>query len=306
MRALLAVELRRFAARRLVRLFGALALAGIVTAGAMVFFQTRPAHDPSIAADIANERAGFMTACLSGFDFDLGPGGPAPNTPERRAKCDAIAATDFQPADPRFYLSKMPENLRGTTVPWVLLSVILGASMIGAEWRAGTLTTQLTWEPRRGRLLVAKALAAVIGCAAIAMVGQALLAGALTPTAYARGVTTDAGGVWGEILGVVLRSGVMAGFGAAVGFSIGHVGRNTAVALGAAFVYLAILEGGLLGGIFPGLRRWLVVGNAIVFVGGEDVEIAGRSVAAAGVLLAVYAAIAVAVATAFFRARDVT
>ena len=40
-------------------------------------------------------------------------------------------------------------TLQGTTVPLVMASWLLGASFIGAEWRAGTVTTLLTWEPRR-------------------------------------------------------------------------------------------------------------------------------------------------------------
>lgn len=306
MTALLAVELRRFAARRLVRLFVALAVVGIVIAGVMVFFKTPYADDPSIAEEISLQREGFLMGCVGGFEFEPVPGGRAPDDAERRAKCEEIMAQELESADPRFYLSGLPENLRGTTVPWVLLSVILGASMIGAEWRAGTLTTQLTWEPRRARLLATKALAAVIGCGVVALAGQVLLTGALLPTVYARGVTAGAGGVSGEIAGVILRSGAIAAFGAAVGFAIGHIGRNTAVALGAAFVYLAILEAGLIGGAFPGIRRWLVVGNSVVFVGGGTGEIPGRTVAEAGIILAVYAVAAVAVACAVFRARDVT
>ena len=62
----------------------------------------------------------------------------------------------------------------------------------------------------------------------------------------------------------------------------------------------------LLGSIFPGIRRWLLVGNSIVMVTGRtDLDIAGRSVVGAGVTLAVYAVGALAVATALFSARDV-
>ena len=43
-----------------------------------------------------------------------------------------------------------------------LLVVLLGASAVGAEYRAGTVTTILTWEPRRTRLLLARIGAAVI------------------------------------------------------------------------------------------------------------------------------------------------
>src|SRR5688572_3667085 len=41
-------------------------------------------------------------------------------------------------------------------LPLLLGGVLGGASVIGAEWRAGTVTTALTWEPRRLRLHVAR------------------------------------------------------------------------------------------------------------------------------------------------------
>ena len=39
-------------------------------------------------------------------------------------------------------------------LPLVLGALFGGASVVGAEWRAGTVTTVLTWEPRRLRLHV--------------------------------------------------------------------------------------------------------------------------------------------------------
>jgi hypothetical protein len=211
-------------------------------------------------------------------------------------------------ADETFTLTGFSDILKGTTVPLVLASWLLGASSIGAEWRAGTVTTALTWEPRRVRLLVAKAVAATILAVVLTVTVQALLVAAMLPAAFFQGTTAGADAAWfRELVGVVVRGALLAGVGGAIGFSIAAVGRNTAFALGVGFVYLAILEGNLLGGLFPGLRRWLLVGNAIVLVSGEqNAEIVGRSVVGAGLLLAVYSIGAVMIAIAFFRARDVT
>src|SRR4051794_28990401 len=49
-------------------------------------------------------------------------------------------------------------------LPLLLGGVFGGASVVGAEWRAGTVTTVLTWEPRRLRLHVAR----VAACTALA------------------------------------------------------------------------------------------------------------------------------------------
>ena len=43
-----------------------------------------------------------------------------------------------------------------------LLVIVIGASAVGAEYRAGTVGTILTWEPRRIRLLVARLVAAAV------------------------------------------------------------------------------------------------------------------------------------------------
>jgi ABC-type transport system involved in multi-copper enzyme maturation permease subunit len=247
---LIAVELRRLLARRLLRLLLVLSVAGIVTAGIVVLVR----------------------------------------------------------ADRSYELTGLRGVLGGTTVPFVLMAWLLGSSSIGAEWRAGTVVTQLTWEPRRIRLIVAKATAAALVCMALFVVLQALLAASLLPGILSKGTTTGAGATWLRgLAGLVLRGTVLAGVGALIGFAVGMIGRNTAVALGAGFVYLAILEGGLLGGIYPGIRRWLLIGNSIVFVGGAEApDVVGRSVLGAGIVLVLYGLGAMAVAAAVFRARDVT
>jgi len=48
--------------------------------------------------------------------------------------------------------------LAGTASLVVLLGALLGSTLGGADWSAGTMTTLLTWEPRRVRVYVARAL----------------------------------------------------------------------------------------------------------------------------------------------------
>ena len=198
--------------------------------------------------------------------------------------------------------------LIGTTAPFVLLAWVLGATAIGAEWRAGTVATQLTWEPRRLRLLGGKAAAVAMVTFLLHLALQALVAGVLIPTSLARRSGQELDGRWfGEVGGFVLRGAVLAMIAGLIGFALGSIGRNTAVALGVGFVYVVLLEGGLLAAIFPGIERWFLVLNSIVFVGGEPIsELTGRSVVGAGVVLAVYGLGSLAVAAALFRTRDVT
>lgn len=305
MSALLAVEVRRMLARQLIRLVAALAVLGILITAIVVFFKSHASAD--VAGELARqnaERRPMVEACERG---DIGP--PLAEFPAGEMRAGACEFEIVSPArDPRFHLAKLSEGLQATTVPLVIAAWLLGASLIGAEWRAGTTTTMLTWEPRRVRVMLVKVLAAVLVGAGLAVLLQALLVGSMLPAAIFRGTTEGAGAAWVRgVVGVVLRGAALAGVAGAIGFSIGSIGRNTAAALGGGFVYLAILEGGLLGGTFPWLRRWLIVGNSIVLVTGRpDAEIVGRSPAGAGIVLALYAAAVVLIATAVFRRRDVT
>jgi len=53
----------------------------------------------------------------------------------------------------------------------------------------------------------------------------------------------DGSAWWWGLVGGVTRSAVLTGLAAALGASLAMIGRNTAVALGAAFVYLNVVEG---------------------------------------------------------------
>jgi hypothetical protein len=212
----------------------------------------------------------------------------------------------FVQADPEFFVTSIEAVLAGTTVPLVLLAFVVGASFVGADWRAGTVVTQLTWEPRRVRLFAAKGTAVVLATVLATVVLQALLAMALLPGAVRGGGSALANASWLRTsAGEVLRGAALSGIAAAIGLALGSIGRNTALALGAGFMYLAVLEGGLLNAIFHGIDRWLVVPNAIEFVKGGG-YLVGRSVTAAGLVLAGYAVGAAAVAGAVLRTRDVT
>src|SRR5438128_370059 len=53
------------------------------------------------------------------------------------------------------------ENVLSVTAFFLLMGALIGgASVVGGEWRAGTVTTVLTWEPVRGRLHAARIVAA--------------------------------------------------------------------------------------------------------------------------------------------------
>jgi ABC-2 type transport system permease protein len=208
----------------------------------------------------------------------------------------------------RFDLGELPGILMGTGVPLILIAWVFGASFAGAEWQKGTMTTALTWEPRRLRLFVAKIAATVLSVIAIFVVLQALLGLALTPAGIWRGSSEGIDGAWlVEVIGALLRGAAVAAVGAAIAFAIAMAGRNTGAALGFGFAYGAIAEE-FLRAWKPHWAPWLFKDNAARFISAQDVGFppVDRTTAEAGLLLAVYAVIFAIVSALLFRRGDVT
>jgi hypothetical protein len=108
-----------------------------------------------------------------------------------------------------------------------------------------------------------------------------------------------------SLAGVVGRGVALATVAAGIGFAIATIGRNTAIALGAGFGYIIVFEY-ILGSTVARWRKWLLLGNVIVFVSGHDgsADVAGRTVVAAGVFLTAVAVTLLAAAAGAFRTRD--
>jgi ABC-2 type transport system permease protein len=169
------------------------------------------------------------------------------------------------------------------------------------------MTTLLTWEPRRVRVIVARLTAVLLAAAVIGLVLQVVFTLALLPALLVHGSTAGADAAWWRgLVGGVTRSAVLTGLAAALGASLAMIGRNTAVALGAAFVYLNVVEG-VLRAWKPWLGRWLISENATIFLTGGRVNGLSftRSTVTATLTIVVYIAAVAAVATLLFRRRDV-
>jgi ABC-type transport system involved in multi-copper enzyme maturation permease subunit len=205
-------------------------------------------------------------------------------------------------------LATLPEVFLGTSFVFVILGWLFGASFVGAEWHAGTVTTLLTWEPRRTRVIVAKVTAAVVSVFVLAVILQLVLGGVLAVDAATQGSTAGADGAWAaEAAGVALRVALVSCTFAGVGFGIASIGRNTAAALGVGFGYIVIIEN-LVRGLRPAWSPWLLTENAGLFLIGDPADFPNldRSVVAAGIYLAAVAALLLVAAAAQFRVRDVT
>ena len=206
-----------------------------------------------------------------------------------------------------YALVGLPDVLLGTSLVLVSVGWMLGASAIGADWHAGHLTTILTWEPRRGRVLFAKIAASLSGVFVLSLVVQALLGVALAAAAAGAGSTAGTDSAWlAESAGVAMRVAVLSTIFAGFGFGLASAGRNTAVALGVGFGYLVIVEN-LVRGLRPQWTPWLLTDNSGLFILGSPIDFpqVGRSTVGAGLYLAAVGAALLLAAAGLFRARDV-
>jgi ABC-2 type transport system permease protein len=307
MGALVSVEVRRFLARRLVWAITGLAVVAILVSGTVAFARSHRL-EPGDLSPGEIQRRQEIEFCSQGH-YGVPPGEIPPGmTLEEFCEQELVPSAEAFGGDPAFRLSSLTDIYLGTGAVLVMVAWVLAGSFIGAEWRAGTVGTMLTWEPRRVRVILVKAFVAALMAFVGTVLLQALLGAALVPAAVFRGSTAGTDAAWlRETAGVVLRGAAVSAVAAGLGFSIASVARNTAAAFGVAFGYLIVFEQ-ILAGVRPGWQKWLLGVNIGVFLTGrpEEVGVFGRSAFGAGMILATYALGLLLVATALFRVRDVT
>jgi ABC-2 type transport system permease protein len=290
------VELRRYAARRAVQALGLLAIVAMLFATVLVFINSSDSPEEIRAGQQAHQRA--IQECE--LQQEQAP-------PEFRGdeRCeDVIPVQEF---DPRFHLAELREVLQGLSFLFVILAMALGATFVGAEWGAGTMTTILTWEPRRGRVLTAKVIAGLIFVALAVVAALAVLLALMTPVALMRGSTAGVDGAWlADVAGIVARSALICALTAVMGMAMAFIARVTAAVIIISFVYFAVLEN-VIRGFRPNWMRWLPGNNMVLYMlGGREAGYTEISETRALITVIGYAVILSLVAFALFRRRDVT
>jgi ABC-2 family transporter protein len=290
--------------RRMLKVFGALVVVAII-AGATIAFFNSGRNTGAASAEVQADQLRALASCRRG-KFDIrGQGRPGFNLDRA---CDRLIAREHQASDPQWRYADVQDLFLGAGPLLAILCLVLGASFIGAEWQKGTITTALTWEPRRGRLLGIKFAAVALTGFTFCVMAQVILAAALWPVAALRGSTAGLDVMWLRgAAGMALRVAAIGSLTAVVGCAIATVGRNTAAALGVAFVYFGVLEG-LVRGLRPTWQPWLLGDNAAQFISNQPQgpAMVGRTTADVTLTLLAYAAASIAIATTFFIRRDVT
>ncbi len=229
----------------------------------------------------------------------------------------ALQVEDFYD-DPRFVLGQDAEvPLFAYGVLLVLLSLVVATTYIGSEWHHNTVGHLLTWEPRRSRVLLAKATVVLTATAAATFTLLLLFLCGLWVVAATRGVTAAPSGFFGTTVGDLARVAATAGLFASLAVGLASIARNTAASLGILLAYLAVVER-FLEAVRPRWRPWLP-GNlgAALFTGKLEIDVPDPSARfgihhieitalEGAVVLLVYATVLVTAAVFDFRRRDVT
>jgi ABC-2 type transport system permease protein len=181
-----------------------------------------------------------------------------------------------------------------------LFGGLLGALSLTAEFRHGTIRPVLLLEPRRWRVLRAKALVAMGAGAGFGLVAAAVGAGVGTLALTARGVAVGVSA--GDLVRIALGAVIAGGLWAVLGAGIGALVRGQVAAIAGLCVWLLFVEN-LLVAFVPDVGRFGpgAAGGAVAGVDADTLLGAGAGVA---VLLA-YAAAALAAGGLALQRRDV-
>jgi ABC-type transport system involved in multi-copper enzyme maturation permease subunit len=192
----------------------------------------------------------------------------------------------------------------GTTIA-ALFAALLGALSITGEIRTGTIRPTFLANPRRARVIAAKALAGALAGLAVGLVAQALTLGVEVAGLAARGI--DLGIDAGDAAQLLAGGAVAGALFAAIGVGVGALVRNQVAALVGLCVWLLLIEPILLGDL-PGVAKFGPGAAAGALAGAIQTQVADDLVAPAlgALLLAVYAAAAAAAGALATVRRDVS
>ena len=272
--SLVRAELRRFTHRRFIQLLLGLAVLGWLVA--VVIGLTQFGH-PS-AADMASARQQseqLVAQANAGRQECLADPGRPTDAPAEQICGAPVTARDI-PADS--FLARPPFSLADSGTSGALgfgavaavLGFLIGATWIGAEWSSRSIVALLFWETRRSRVMAAKVGVLAGATALVGVLAQAAwlaMAGILNAVA-GNGAGVPAG-FWGHLFALQGRGVLLTVLAGLVGFGLANLTRNTGAALGAGFVYFAVLETAVRV-LRPTWQPWLLSNNAVglMFPGG--------------------------------------
>jgi ABC-2 type transport system permease protein len=209
-----------------------------------------------------------LERCLDGRSLPLEETG----YPDYETLCaDFIRADQYAPGGLRF--ADLGSLLDGTASLVVMLGALLGGTLGGGDWVAGTMTTLLTWEPRRSRVYAARSVAIAGTVFAISLLAQIWLCLAIAGAVAVKGtfaLTPD--GFLGDVAVSIIRISIVATLFSLIGLGFATVGRSSVAAVGAFLGYLVVFEGFSSAWVF-GVAKIALVRAATVVTSGRPMQI---------------------------------
>jgi hypothetical protein len=239
--ALLGAELRRFFSRRLVHAAFAF---GIALSTVVLVVVT-------VRSEFRTDSRGQTTVCSVPTAVPGGPATVAPGPgPGPGSECFTTPVS--QRRDHRLKIgTSYSDAIGGTGVAMVFVAFVIGASFIGAEMTAGSLGAQLVFEPRRTRLVLAKAIAVGVGTALLAVAILVWIGVLQYVGSELRGVVSGLDGSWfAARAGDIGRVVAAVALAAATAYAITVVTRRTVAAVA------GLLVVGWVSAIIGSLHAW--------------------------------------------------
>lgn len=183
------------------------------------------------------------------------------------------------------------------------IALVLGVLLVAGEHHHKTISATYIIQPRRGVVVLAKAVLSAAAGAAVAGAGLAATAAVVIP--WLRGLGVDIDVAHGRYAFAVAGTVAVGATYGVLGVGLGALVPNATAAIGAAVGYALVVENLVVGLTLPSVLRWFPGGAATALVGARP--LAGGhvpAVEAAAVLLA-YGAVFLVVGLAVTARRDV-
>ncbi len=198
----------------------------------------------------------------------------------------------------------------------LVLSVVVGASFMGAEYKFGTVENLLLWEPRRAKVLGTKFAAGFLSSTALTALVLTVLAALLYFVTILKGTTDGVDGrFWLDLVSVIVRASVTGGLFFIIAMSVAVLARNTTASVGLILGWF-VISNILIAVALKFLRQWELFSNATAFISEGDasrfvkaqndtITVYGHGYLTAGLVVVVWAAVLASAATFVFIRRDV-
>lgn len=243
MRRLLAVELTRLRWRRAVLLLLAAAVVVPTLIAATLIWDTRPPSQEDLDAARASGAREIAQCEKRPGRFGV----------EDKTLCEEQVVGWYTNSQPLRLGQQRSETGLAVVAVLTLLVMLAGTTFAGHDWNSGSMSNQLLFESRRGRVWAAKALVVLVTSFVVSAVMSATYWLALWMVARSRDLKIP-DGVLADCLEFALRGSVFAAVAALGAFAMTMLFRSTVATIGVLFG--VVLAGSLIFAALGISERW--------------------------------------------------